>query len=518
MSLRAVLALTAVAMLATTGCTATGPTAEPTPTPTTVPTLSDPIELDSLSSVVVDDGVGRALITDWNAQKVRVIDATGAELWSRDTPIDDERGGAEAYSAGENVIIHDYSGTTTAYAWSDGSEQWSYTVPGDEGSCHPATGFGSQTTGVSPNLGEGDLILLTYLGMEDPGCEPTSSEGNLMVVALDPRTGKEAWPALSVGEDSRTFGGTPVNISPDRSTGYLSWDDGGTSALSRIDLSSGKHSTISLEAARTVDDTGVDYYDVRPTTDPASALYVYGAEDPDDPMSTAVKRTAVLDLPATPPQSSDPVMAVADTKGSDVQGSGTQSSGTQAEATMEDIFDPVCAAELAFTPQGEPTCLQPQLYAAAIKYQGSTGGLKAWTADAPETALDSIGFPGAPQTAPVDGLDGPLVIVPGLRKAVDALDARTGKTVWSAGDTRTPAAPAAEDDAQFGMPWGGQGVLPDLGLVVVTDAGATRFFAAATGRQVSEEPASEFAALSSSRRFVLVSDEDSTTMWAVVDR
>ncbi|MBR7504263.1 hypothetical protein KCW65_29715, partial [Mycobacterium tuberculosis] len=78
---------------------ATAPSTEQTPTPTTVPTLSDPIELDSLSSVVVDDGVGRALITDWNAQKVRVIDATGSELWSRDTLIDDERGGAEAYLA-----------------------------------------------------------------------------------------------------------------------------------------------------------------------------------------------------------------------------------------------------------------------------------------------------------------------------------------------------------------------------------------------------------------------------------
>lgn len=513
MNLRAVFAVTAATLLAATGCSATAPSTEQTPTPTTVPTLSDPIELDSLSSVVVDDGVGRALITDWNAQKVRVIDATGSELWSRDTLIDDERGGAEAYLAGENVIIHDYSGTTTAYAWSDGSEQWSFTVPGDEGTCHPAAGFGSQTTGVSPNLGEGDLILLAYLGMEDSGCEPTSPEGNLMVVALDPRTGKEAWPALSLGEEARTFGGTAVNISPDRSTGYLSWDDDGTSALSRIDLKTGEHSTISLETARTVDDTGVDYYDVRPTTDPASALYVYGAEDPDDPLSAAVTRTAVLDLPAAPPQSTDPVMAVADT-----QGSGTQGAGAQTEATMEDIVEPVCAVEPAFTPQGEPTCLQPQLYASAIKYQGSTGGLKAWTADAPEAGLDSLGFPGAPQTAPVDGPDGPLVIVPGLQKSVDALDARTGRTVWSAGDVRTVSAPTAEDDAQFGMPWGGQGVLPDLGLVVVTDAGTTRFYEAATGREVSEKQTSEFASLSSSRRFVLVSDEDSTTMWVVIDR
>lgn len=76
----------------------------------------------------------------------------------------------------------------------------------------------------------------------------------------------------------------------------------------------------------------------------------------------------------------------------------------------------------------------------------------------------------------------------------------------------------AADDGQFGMPWGGQGVIPELGLVVVTDAGWTRFYDSATGKTVSERKGSEFAALSSGRRFVLVSDEDSTTMWAVVDR
>ncbi len=144
---------------------------------------------------------------------------------------------------------------------------------------------------------------------------------------------------------------------------------------------------------------------------------------------------------------------------------------------------------------------------------GTYGGLKAWEADAPEAAFDSIGFPGAPQTAPVDGPEGPLLIVPGLESGVDALDARTGVTVWSAGDPRTVGEVESEDDGQFGMPWGGQGVIPELGLVVVTDAGWTRFYDSATGKTVSERKESEFAALSSGRRFVLVSDEDSTTMW-----
>lgn len=504
MRLRSAAALTAALLLTLAGCSSGSPASQPSPTPTTKPVLSDPIDLDYLSSIIVDDGVGRALVTDWNAQKVRAIDAKGTELWSMPTRVDDERGGAEAYSVGDTVVIHDYSGKTAAYSWADGTEQWAYTLPGGSESCHMPEGFGSQTTGTDPILGDGDLILLSYFGaIEEPGCQPTSADGSLTVVALDPKTGKEAWPALSVGPGSRTFGGVRVNISPDRSTGYLSWEDDGDSALTRIDLGSGKHSTISLEQARSVDDTGFDYYDVMPTTEAGSALYVYGTDDPDDPMSSAVTRAAVLDLPSGPPPATNPVMAIAD---------------TTAEATMTDTFDPVCTVDLQFTPKGEATCVQPQLYASAIKYQGTTGGLKAWEADAPEAAFDSIGFPGAPQTAPVDGPEGPLVIVPGLESGVDALDARTGATVWSAGDPRPVGEVESEDDGQFGMPWGGQGVIPELGLVVVTDAGWTRFYESATGKTVSERKGSEFAALSSGRRFVLVSDEDSTTMWAVVDR
>src|SRR5699024_5054429 len=104
--------------------------------------------------------------------------------------------GAEAYSAGENVIVHDYSGTTTAYSWADGKEVWAFDIPGTDSSCHPPQTFASQSTSGGDRLGEEDLLLIEYssTGSED-GCEPTSGAGNAVVYALDAATGEEAWPA-----------------------------------------------------------------------------------------------------------------------------------------------------------------------------------------------------------------------------------------------------------------------------------------------------------------------------------
>ncbi len=508
---RPVLALAAAALLLA-GCTPGQPSADPSPTPTTTPELAEPIVLDYPAALVVDDGVGRALITDWSAQKLRAIDAQGTELWSMDAVIDDERGGAEAYSAGDSVIVHDYTGTT-AYAWADGSEQWSYAIPGDARSCHRPESFGSQTTGVSSQLGEGDLLLLTYLGVADePGCTPTSEDGSVAVIALDPATGKEAWPALSTGPQARMFGGTEVNISPDRSVGYLSFADGRASAsadgedsvLSRIDLSTGANATVSLTEVRKADDSGADHYDVYPTADPEALIYVYGAEDPDDPFSSMITRAADLTVSTGLEPTDGTVLQVGD---------------GVAEAAMADTVDPVCAADVKFTAVGQPTCVETELFASAIKYQGSDGGPQGWFADAPETALDVIGLPGAPQSVPVDAGERALVVVPGLDTSVMALDAATGETAWTAGApvTRSPASSAAETD-DSGPTWGGQGVLPELGLAVVTDAQTTSFYDAATGTTVSEHPAPEFATLTSGSRFALVSGERSTTMWAVVDR
>ncbi|MCM1011327.1 MULTISPECIES: PQQ-binding-like beta-propeller repeat protein [unclassified Brevibacterium] len=509
---RPVLALVAVALLLA-GCTPGRPSADPAPTPTTTPELAEPIELDYPAALVVDDGVGRALVTDWTAQKLRAIDAQGTELWSMDAVIDDERGGAEAYSAGDSVIVHDYTGTTTAYAWADGSEQWSYAIPGDARSCHRPESFGSQTTGVSPHLGEGDLLLLTYLGVADePGCTPTSEDGSVAVIALDPTTGKEAWPALSTGPKARMFGGIEVNISPDRTVGYLSFADGQASAsadgedsvLSRIDLSTGANATVSLDQLRKFDDSGADSYDVYPTSDPEALIYVYGAEDPDDPFSSMITRAADLTVSEGLEPTDGTVLQV---------GEGA------AAAAKTDTTDPVCAADLRFTAAGQPTCVETELFASAIKYQGSEGGPQGWFADAPETALDVVGLPGAPQSVPVDAGERALVVVPGLDTSVLALDAATGETAWTAG-AAAPRAPvsATAETVDSGPTWGGQGVLPELGLVVVTDAQTTSFYDAATGRTMSEHPAPEFATLTSGSRFALVSGDRSTTMWAVVDR
>lgn len=480
------------ALLVLSGCNAAPPQKEETPSPETTPTLAEPIDLDYHATLVVDDGAGHALVTDWSAGKLRAIDPAGDELWSIDAQLSDAPGGGvQAYSAGETVVINDYSGDVIAYSWADGSEAWSFTIPDAADACRPAQGFGSQTTGTSPILGDGDLLLLAYEGvLEADGCEPTSEDGNAFVFALDPATGEEAWPALSTGPEGKTFGGTPIHVSPDRKYGIVSLQDGDESVITRVALDTGRHTTVPINSARSIDDTGVDHYDVYPTSDPTSLLYVYGSEDPDNPYSSMVTRAARLTLPSGLPDTDAATLDSID----EPQG-----------LTMEDTFDSVCAADPVFSPDGEPACVQPQLFASAVKYQGSDGSPQGWYADAPEMALESIGEYGTPQFSPVDTEDGTLLILPGIESGIMALNAATGKTVWQAGD-------AASD-----MPWGGQGVLPELGLVLVTDNKKTSFYESATGKLVDDFRASEYARLSSGKRVALVADEESTTMWSVVD-
>lgn len=479
-------------LLVLSGCNAAPPQEEEAPSPETAPTLADPIALDYHATLVVDDGAGHALVTDWSAEKLRAIDFAGDELWSIDAQLNDDLGGgAQAYSVGENVVINDQSGETTAYSWDDGSEAWSFQIPESPNVCHPAQGFASQTTGTSPILSDDDLIILAYQGvLEDDGCEPTSENGNAFVFALDPATGEEAWPSLSTGPEGKTFGGTPIHVSPDRRYGIVSWQDGDESMITRIALDTGRHTSVPITSARSNDDTGVDYYDVFPTSDPTSLLYVYGSEDPDDPYSSMVTRVAKLTLPSELPDSDAATFDGID----ELQG-----------LTMEDTFDSVCATDLVFTPDGEPACIQPQLFASAVKYQGSDGSPQGWSADAPEMALESIGTYGTPQYFPVDTKDGTLLVVPGNESGIMALNSETGKTVWKAGDTTSD------------MPWGGQGVLPELDLVIVTDSKKTSFYESETGKLVDDHPASEYARLSSGQRVALVADEESTTMWSVVE-
>lgn len=493
MKWKSALALMTTLLLALSGCNAKPPQENETPSPKATPTLADPIELDYHATLVVDDGAGHALVTDWSAEKLRAIDPSGDELWSIDAPnlSDEPGGGVEAYSVGDTVVIHDQSGKTTAQSWDDGSEAWSFQIPDAPNSCHPAQGFFSQTTGTTPILGEDDLIILSYQGvLEDDGCEPSSENGNTFVLALDPATGEEVWPSVSMGPEAKTFGGTPIHVSPDRQYGIVSWQDGDESMITRIALDTGRHTSVPITSARSIDDTGVDYYDVLPTTDPTSLVYVYGSEDPDDPYSSSVTRAAKLTLPGGLPESDAATFDGID-----------EPEGLK----MEDTFDAVCATDLVFSPNGEPACIQPQLFASAVKYQGSDGSPQAWYADAPETALESIGAYGTPQHVPVDSEDGTLLVVPGSESGIAALDAQTGETVWEAGDS-------AGD-----MPWGGQGVLAELGLVVVADNKKTSFYESATGKFVDEHPAGEYARLSSGKRVALVADEASTTMWSVVE-
>lgn len=260
--------------------------------------------------------------------------------------------------------------------------------------------------------------------------------------------------------------------------------------ITRIALDTGRHTTVPITSARSIDNTGVDYYDVFPTSEPTQLLYAYGSDNPDDPYSSAVTRVAQMTLPDALPDT----------------GSATLESIDEPEGlTMKDTFDPVCATDLVFSPNGQPACIQPQLFASSIKYQGSNGSPQGWYADAPEIALESIGAFGTPQSSPVDTEEGTLLVVPGNESGIMALNAESGEIVWKEGDYRND------------MPWGGQGVLPELGLVVVTDNKKTSFYESTTGKLIDDHPASEYARLSSGQRVALVADEESTTMWSVVE-
>jgi hypothetical protein len=488
-------AIAAAGLVALSGCSGGTGESEGTPSPTTTPTLAEPVELDYYASVLTDDGSGLALVGDWAEQKLRAIDAEGNEKWSIDGNTNEDDSGTEAYSAGDNVIVHDYSGTTTAYSWADGKKAWSFDIPGTDSSCHPPQAFATQSTGGGDRLGDGDLLLIEYIWSgSEGGCEPTSEAGNAVVYALDPTTGEEAWPALSIGEHGQTFGGRLVELAPDRKTGIMSWMDGDESMVTRISLDDGKHVTVPITEARKNDDA--DYYTVYPTSDPNSLTYVYGSSDPDDPMSSSVTRAAKLSIPEGVKTSDSPTLSAPD---------------KSADVTMEDTFDPMCGTELSFSAAGKPGCLQVQLFASAVKYQGSDGAVDGWFADAPETAAEILGFPGGPQWEPVDVGDKTLIIVPASEGGIAALDAASGKSVW------TTDGPKLKGPDSSGR-WGGQGVLPDVGLVVLADNKKTTFFEAKTGKPVSDHSVGDYADLTSSQRFVVVSSEEKSTMWAVVDK
>lgn len=490
-------AVMAVSLVALSGCSNDGAEkSEGTPSPTSTPTLADPVELDYYASVITDNGSDLALVGDVMSQKLRVVDAKGDEKWSIDSNVNEDDSATEAYSAGENVIVHDYSGTTTAYSWADGQKVWSFELPDAAGSCRPAQSFGSQSTSGGDRLGEGDLILLenTWMNPEE-NCE-TSAEGDAVVYAIDPETGKEAWPALSVDADGETFGGRLIQLAPDRKSGVMSWMDGGESVATRVTFEDGSHVSVPITEAREIDDTGADYFTVYPTTDPKTLTYVYGSMDGDDPMSSAVTRAAKLTVPADVKPSESDALAATD---------------QSVDVSMEDTFDAVCSTELSFTADGNPACLQTQLFASAVKYQGSDGAVDGWYADAPEAAVARIGGLGGPQWEPVDHGDQTLVVVPATDGGIAALDAADGKPVW------TTDGPRMREEGLTGV-WGGQGALPDVGLVVVTDNKKTTFFDAKTGKPVSDRPAGDYADLSSSQRFVIATNEDTSTMWAVVDK
>src|SRR5699024_6486920 len=142
-----------------------------------------------------------------------------------------------------------------------------------------------------------------------------------------------------------------------------------------------------------------------------------------------------------------------------------------------------------------------------VKYQGSDGAVDGWFADAPEVAAEVLGYLGGPQWEPVDVGDKTLIIVPASEGGIAALDASTGKSVW------TTDGPRLREPGNVGQ-WGGQGALPDLGLVVLADNKKMTFFDAKTGKPVSDHSVGDYADLTSSQRFVVVGGEEKSTMRA----
>ncbi|QCP04439.1 hypothetical protein FDF13_03275 [Brevibacterium sp. CS2] len=367
--------------------------ASPSPEP---PALSEPIDLDYSGHVLTDDGRDRALLVDWSNGQLRAIDNQGTELWAERVQLDDEMMSAPvAYSSGDIVIIDDLSGELVARQWTDGAEAWRF-APAEAGAgCHEDWGFGPSTTATGTVLEEGDVILLEYfMAMKKDSCT-TGADGDPLVIALDPATGEEAWPALTVGAGGLPFGGSTLSISPDRSYGLLPWADDGSSMLTRVDLATGEHTTLDLTELRTADDTGVEWFSVVPTGDPSTAVYVYGAQDPDDPYSGLVQRQAFLTVPEGLPMSDAGALTPLDPE---------EHAEAYAALDLEDTFDPVCTAQPVFTPTGEGACIMVQLFASTVAYWGSDLAAIAWQSEeqAPESVLEyatpesDIGEPSTP--------------------------------------------------------------------------------------------------------------------------
>ncbi|GAA4284460.1 hypothetical protein GCM10022261_19910 [Brevibacterium daeguense] len=511
---RAVLSVLGAAALLLTGCTAPGAPGESStqagePAPSAAPRLSDPIDLNYAAELLTDDGRGRALLVDWEAGKVRAVDSAGADLWTKPIDIDPERSAApSAYTYNELVIVDDQTGNLSALAWNDGSEAWTFSVSEAGAGCHYEWGFGSLATGPSSVLSRGDLILMEYfMAAKDENCAPREAsaasddggnEGDPVVFAIDPATGEEAWPALTVGSDGLPFGGRSVRVAPQGDYGYFSWADSTDSLLTRIDLSTGNTATLPITDLRTIDDTGAEYYSVVPTAEAGSLIYEFGHEDPDDPMSVGFGRWALMTLPTTLPEEDPGELAPL---------SLLEHPDVADAMSMQNTFEPVCSAEPVYTPQGDSTCVMVQLFASTIKYVGSDLSTPAgWYSDAGGMRdFDSVGTHYSPQRAAVDGPDGPLIIVPGLESSIMALDAGSGERIWEAGEH------PGEN------PWGGQGYLPAVGKVVVADGKKTTFYDAVTGEEQDSHPAEEFAALSSGTRFAVVSGSESSQMWSIVE-
>ncbi len=483
------------------GCTAAddAPGSSPAPSTPEPPQLSEAITLDFYASLLADNDTDRALVADAMGGRLVAVGADGAELWTHQAQVDMDRpDSVAAYSHGETVIVDDGTGRLRALDWGDGSEAWTYTpADADLGCTEPGDYYSSSSTGTSA-LGEDGIILLEYGMIDADRGSCTGDEQKAMVLGLDPASGQPAWPAVQATADAQPMGGANLQITPDRTRAYLPWRDGDGSFLTHLDLASGQHATVDLSAYGE-QDLGFGIY---PQKAPGTLVYAFGTADPDAPYSGSITRTALLRLPMDLPESSGVLTPL----------SAADDPGLAAGIDFSEEPVDYCAAPPVSTASSTFVCASTQLFASRILVLGSLLDGEAWHTDISEDAFEFGLFDeqyGRLHT-PVDGTDAPLVIMPGLDAGVRAVSATDGSTLWEAGEDLDPLDPV---EGSYGF--GGNGALPQLGLIPVLLNDAVHFFTLDGKEHAEAHAVGQYAEASATGRWFAAAAGESTTLWTV---
>lgn len=468
--------------------------------------LSTPVTLDFEAELLADNDGDRALVSDVLGERVVAIGADGSELWTQQAAINADRTEVvAAYTHGENVIVDD--GTSLrAFAWVDGSEIWTYRPAPEDLGCETGAYYNSMSSTGGRTVGEHGVLLLEYWMQENSGENCADSDTKAMVIGLDPATGKPAWPAVHAPVDAHSMGGDfMLQVTPDHEHAYLPWRDPKGSYLSRIDLASGEHATVDLSRYGNRD-LGFAAY---PQQKAGTLVYAFGSPDPSEAESGNRTRTALLRVPTSLPESAGTLTPLSAADHPDLADG----------VTFDDTPAERCAARPQSTATGTWVCASAQLVDRRTLVFGSLLDGETWNTDLSEDGRIAGLFNAAHYTypqVPVDGPEGPLVIMPGLDAGVRATSAADGTTVWEAGPDVTPPDPGEEN---YG--YGGNGAFEQAGLIPVLLNDAVHFFTLDGTEPMKAHDVGEDAwASATSGWFAVVTDggddgDHSTILWTV---